>query len=171
MSEQSSTDLCLPVLTYRFPTFKVDYYGEGGTVTLFDDNTSSPVAVNKDHVHHAVRLGTTAALFCLSHELCHHLVGIYVMKQPWSPTIWRSAHQTLKASPKFSPEEWYVNAIQYHSMGKDPDDWGAFIDIQDKHKASPTSIMGLLMCLMTVASFPTIREVLIDTGIMPLVAR
>lgn len=150
-----------PLVTCRGPAFTLAHHADGGTVTLYPDGASSPVAVNRDHEWHSCRLGGawTAARYNLAHELSHHLVGVYVLGRPSSPVVWRSAHGLPMEDPARELEEWLATALTYHAAGADVADWGALMDVQKV--CSPARLAALLRWLLAAADLGCGLEVLL----------
>lgn len=118
--------------TYQAPDFRLVFHPEDGSVVTFfsEDDTCCPVQTNDDHWWHAAQLGQpfTGPLYNLAHELAHHLVGMTVLGQPYSPIIWRTAHQLPMVDPAREQEEWMTTALTYFALSKKAD-YGALLDI------------------------------------------
>jgi hypothetical protein len=116
------------VLVWETDSFRLFHnLNTGLTTTKFPDDTFCPCPVVPDDSIHGHELSITPERHRLEHELWHHLVGIYVLRLPYSPIIWREAH-SVPHSPRYEEEsgreEWIVTALSHALYGKVDRDHG-----------------------------------------------
>lgn len=136
------------MINYIWPTFRLEYNPVTGRTTTYYKNAWSGCDPNPDDEFHAKRLGITNKLHRLSHELAHHLIGIYYYKSDSSPVVFRDAHHLPQPPEESCLEEWRVTTLQYFAHEKDCD-YGALIDFK-KSGLDPNNLKNELRWMLQI---------------------
>lgn len=151
------------MIRYVWPDFTLEHDPQSGyTVTVYPDGHQSGCGVVHGDRHHAPLLGITPERHRLAHELMHHLCamhrGYLDGREGGCRIVWRDAFQKPQVQPEASLDEWYITAATALLYGRDPDDYGALLDLR-REGVDVAALLKEARWLLSAADLPGDRTI------------